>query len=57
MTIGIDRFRDPRELWLHRMLLQPLRGDFWNRTEPAKRAMSAGAHRLGALLAVAGVGC
>jgi sterol desaturase/sphingolipid hydroxylase (fatty acid hydroxylase superfamily) len=27
MTIGIDRFRDPRELWLHRMLLQPLRDD------------------------------
>jgi sterol desaturase/sphingolipid hydroxylase (fatty acid hydroxylase superfamily) len=27
MVLGIDRFRDPRELWLHRMLLQPLRGD------------------------------
>jgi sterol desaturase/sphingolipid hydroxylase (fatty acid hydroxylase superfamily) len=27
MTLGIDRFRDPRELWLHRMLWQPLRGD------------------------------
>jgi len=27
MTLGIDRFRDPRELWLHRMLLQPLRSD------------------------------
>ncbi len=27
MTIGIDRFRDPRELWLHRMLWQPLRDD------------------------------
>jgi sterol desaturase/sphingolipid hydroxylase (fatty acid hydroxylase superfamily) len=27
MTLGIDRFRDPRELWLDRMLLQPLRGD------------------------------
>lgn len=27
MTIGIDRFRDPRELWLHRMLLQPFRRD------------------------------
>jgi len=27
MTIGIDRFRDPRELRLDRMLLQPLRGD------------------------------
>ncbi|MCO6416141.1 sterol desaturase family protein [Siccirubricoccus sp. KC 17139] len=27
MTIGIDRFRDPRELRLDRMLMQPLRGD------------------------------
>jgi len=27
MMIGIDRFRHPRELWLHRMLLQPFRGD------------------------------
>ena len=27
MTLGIDRFRDPRELWVDRMLLQPLRGD------------------------------
>jgi sterol desaturase/sphingolipid hydroxylase (fatty acid hydroxylase superfamily) len=27
MTLGIDRFRSPRELWLDRMLLQPLRGD------------------------------
>jgi sterol desaturase/sphingolipid hydroxylase (fatty acid hydroxylase superfamily) len=27
MTLGIDRFRDPRELWLHRMLLQPLRSN------------------------------
>jgi hypothetical protein len=25
MTLGIDLFRDPRELWLGRMLLQPLR--------------------------------
>jgi len=25
MTIGIDQFRDPRELWLHRLLLQPFR--------------------------------
>jgi sterol desaturase/sphingolipid hydroxylase (fatty acid hydroxylase superfamily) len=25
MTIGIDRFRAPRELWLDRMLLQPFR--------------------------------
>jgi sterol desaturase/sphingolipid hydroxylase (fatty acid hydroxylase superfamily) len=27
MTLGIDRFRDRRELWLDRMLWQPLRGD------------------------------
>ncbi len=27
MTLGIDRFRAPRELWLDRMLLQPLRRD------------------------------
>jgi sterol desaturase/sphingolipid hydroxylase (fatty acid hydroxylase superfamily) len=27
MTLGIDRFRNPRELWLDRLLLQPLRGD------------------------------
>jgi sterol desaturase/sphingolipid hydroxylase (fatty acid hydroxylase superfamily) len=27
MTLGIDRFRDPRELWLDRMLWQPLRSD------------------------------
>ncbi len=27
MTIGITQFRDPRELRLHRMLLQPLRED------------------------------
>jgi sterol desaturase/sphingolipid hydroxylase (fatty acid hydroxylase superfamily) len=27
MTIGIEQFRDPRELSLHRMLLQPFRGD------------------------------
>jgi sterol desaturase/sphingolipid hydroxylase (fatty acid hydroxylase superfamily) len=27
MTIGIDQFRSPRELWLDRMLLQPLRAD------------------------------
>lgn len=27
MTIGIDRFRAPRELWLDRMLLQPFRAD------------------------------
>jgi sterol desaturase/sphingolipid hydroxylase (fatty acid hydroxylase superfamily) len=27
MTLGIDRFRNPRELWLDRLLLQPLRGN------------------------------
>jgi sterol desaturase/sphingolipid hydroxylase (fatty acid hydroxylase superfamily) len=27
MTLGIDRFRGPRELWLDRMLWQPLRRD------------------------------
>ncbi len=27
MTIGIEQFRDPRELRLDRMLVQPLRGD------------------------------
>ena len=27
MTLGIDRFRQPRELWLDRMLWQPLRRD------------------------------
>ncbi len=30
MTIGIAQFRDPRELRLDRMLLQPLRGDVRN---------------------------
>jgi sterol desaturase/sphingolipid hydroxylase (fatty acid hydroxylase superfamily) len=27
MTIGIEQFREPHELRLDRMLLQPLRGD------------------------------
>ena len=27
MTIGIDAFRAPSELWLHRLLSQPFRGD------------------------------
>jgi len=27
MTIGIEQFRSARELWLDRMLLQPLRAD------------------------------
>ena len=34
MTIGIDRFRDVRELWIDRMLWQPFRGDAPN---PANR--------------------
>jgi sterol desaturase/sphingolipid hydroxylase (fatty acid hydroxylase superfamily) len=32
MTLGIDRFREPRELWLDRMLWQPLRRDVSVRT-------------------------
>jgi hypothetical protein len=27
MTIGIEQFRSPRDLWLDRMLLQPFRGE------------------------------
>ena len=27
MTIGIEQFRSPRELWLDRMLLQPFRSE------------------------------
>jgi sterol desaturase/sphingolipid hydroxylase (fatty acid hydroxylase superfamily) len=27
MTIGLDTFRDPRELWLDRMMVQPLVGE------------------------------
>jgi hypothetical protein len=27
MTIGIEQFRAPRELWLFRMLRQPFRAD------------------------------
>jgi sterol desaturase/sphingolipid hydroxylase (fatty acid hydroxylase superfamily) len=27
MVLGIDRFRDPRELWIDRMFWQPLRRD------------------------------
>lgn len=26
MTIGIEQFRTPRDLWLDRMLVQPLSG-------------------------------
>ena len=39
MTLGIDRFRDPRELWLHRMLWQPLRGDAPLTAQQAKYAV------------------
>jgi sterol desaturase/sphingolipid hydroxylase (fatty acid hydroxylase superfamily) len=35
MTIGLDQFRDPRELRLDRMLVQPFRGD--DRTYPLGR--------------------
>jgi hypothetical protein len=27
MTIGVDQFRTRRDLWIDRMLVQPLRGD------------------------------
>jgi sterol desaturase/sphingolipid hydroxylase (fatty acid hydroxylase superfamily) len=36
MTLGIDRFREPRELWLDRMLWQPLRRDI-----PGRRRLTA----------------
>ncbi|MGD9885042.1 MAG: sterol desaturase family protein [Reyranella sp.] len=39
MTIGIDQFRDPRELRLDRMLLQPFRDD--DRSYPMGRRESA----------------
>lgn len=35
MTLGIDRFRDPRELRLDRLLLQPFRGDPPATVQPA----------------------
>ena len=34
MNLGIDRFREPRELWLDRMLWQPLRRDTPARERP-----------------------
>ncbi|HEX2942893.1 MAG TPA: sterol desaturase family protein [Rhodopila sp.] len=49
MMIGIDRFREPRELWLHRMLVQPFLGGSRNGTAPARRAMMT-VLRLGLLL-------
>jgi sterol desaturase/sphingolipid hydroxylase (fatty acid hydroxylase superfamily) len=39
MTIGIEQFRDPRELRLDRMLLQPFHDD--NRSHPLSRSMTA----------------
>jgi sterol desaturase/sphingolipid hydroxylase (fatty acid hydroxylase superfamily) len=39
MVIGIDQFRASRELWLHRMLIQPLRGPSRSVMEPTKRAL------------------
>ena len=39
MTIGIEQFRDPRELRLDRMLIQPFRGD--DRSYPLGRREAA----------------
>ncbi len=36
MTIGVGQFRNPRELWLDRMLLQPLRADAGGYAAPAQ---------------------
>jgi hypothetical protein len=41
MTIGIDRFRDPRELRLDRMLTQPFRDDEPDRKTLPGRAPAA----------------
>jgi sterol desaturase/sphingolipid hydroxylase (fatty acid hydroxylase superfamily) len=45
MTVGVEQFRDPRELWLDRMLTQPLREDHgpqpFNGTPPATLAKPA----------------
>jgi sterol desaturase/sphingolipid hydroxylase (fatty acid hydroxylase superfamily) len=38
MTIGIEQFRTARDLWLDRMLLQPLRGDEGSRAAKAREA-------------------
>lgn len=38
MTIGIERFRTARDLWLDRMLLQPFRGDAGSRAADAREA-------------------
>lgn len=37
MVIGIDQFREPAELWLHRMLSQPLRGGSRSGARPMGR--------------------
>jgi sterol desaturase/sphingolipid hydroxylase (fatty acid hydroxylase superfamily)/uncharacterized membrane protein YdjX (TVP38/TMEM64 family)/rhodanese-related sulfurtransferase len=39
MVTGIEQFREPRELWLHRMLIQPLRGASRSVTEPTRRTL------------------
>ena len=62
MTIGIEQFRDPRELGLDRMLLQPFRGDDWplSAGSAGRRTMSMRRFvpRLAlALLLVAGAAC
>jgi sterol desaturase/sphingolipid hydroxylase (fatty acid hydroxylase superfamily) len=38
MTIGIDRFRTRRDLWLDRMLIQPLRGPAGRQSMSADKA-------------------
>jgi sterol desaturase/sphingolipid hydroxylase (fatty acid hydroxylase superfamily) len=49
MTIGIEQFRAPRELWLDRMLLQPFRADASGysigRQDEAGRSNDAGSRR------------
>jgi sterol desaturase/sphingolipid hydroxylase (fatty acid hydroxylase superfamily) len=49
MTIGIEQFRTPRDLWLDRMLIQPLLGPASgypiNREDDAKRGGSASGHK------------
>src|SRR6185312_11785012 len=52
MSIGIEQFREPRELWLHRMLAQPWRGDSRRGAAPARRAMKI-VMRVGMLLLLA----
>ncbi|PPQ37897.1 sterol desaturase family protein [Rhodopila globiformis] len=42
MVIGIEQFRDKRELWLPRMLIQPLRGASRSVMAPARRALMMG---------------